>query len=186
MATWVTHRTWSAALTALALLICAAGCAGRAPDNIAESAGAHPDQAAALVSLAEAHHKRADIALKQGQRSEAMAEMDRLMSTAEPLQGRSADSHDIVFDAATRLARMHLEDEALAKAEAVARRGLADEEEAPPTLFRGYLHQVLAEILEKKGDMHGAVDEHGQAIEIFKAILGADNTRQAPPQPKEQ
>jgi len=127
----------------------------------------------ALVAMSVEHHKLADIALGQGDRAGAMGQMSALLDQAEQHRVRTTQGYDVTFDAATRLSRMHLEDGDLAAAETAARRGLEGEAEAPATLFRGYLHQVLGDILEKRGDLKGAVDEHGEAIEIFKAILEA-------------
>ncbi len=172
------------ALMALCALLALCACAGR-PADLGGAVEENPQRGAALLSLAEGHHKRADIALRQGQRDDAKAEMNALLDTAEPLRGAAAESYDVIFDGATRLARMHLEDEALDEAEQVARRGLVGEAEAPPSLFRGYLHQVLADILEKRGDLRGAVEQHGEAIVIFKAILDAAPAPATPPTPRE-
>lgn len=139
---------------------------------------ADPMHGAALVSLAEAHHKRADIALKQDRRDEAKAELGRLLEDAEPHRGELSESWDVLFDTSARLARLHREDKALEKAERVARRGLSGEADAPASIFRGYLHQELGDILEARGDLRGAVEQHGQAIDIFKAIL--DTRRPTP------
>lgn len=128
----------------------------------------------ALVAMSIEHHKLADLALDQGDRAEAKRQMSELLDHAERYRVRSAEGRDVTFDAATRLARMNLEDDDLDAAEAAARRGLRDEESAPPSLFRGYLHQVLGDVLERRDDLRGAVAEHEQAIKIFKAILEAE------------
>lgn len=141
----------------------------------------------ALVSMAVGFHKRADIALLQKRRDDAKAELSKLLVATERADLNTPEAHDVRFDAAARLARLYLEDDALDKAEAVARDGLKREDLAPPSLFRGYLHQALAEILEKQGDLRGAVDEHGVAIAIFQDILNANappqQQRATPPQP---
>ena len=176
-----------AAIVALCLLCTAplTGCSSKSPNVAAPQVSS--DKRDALSSLAEAHHKRADIALQQGKRAEAFTEIEALLQTAQSHRGATEGGFDVSFDAAARIARMHLEDGDLDKAEAAARKGLDGAEKAPPSLFHGYLHQILADILEQKKDLRGAVDSHGRAIEIFKSILGE---RQAPsqsgaPSPKE-
>lgn len=169
-------------LLILAMALTMGGCS-RSAGNLDVQSDA--TRGAALEALAEGHHKRADIALKQERRQDALQEMDSLLSLAEGYRGQTPGSHDVVFDAAARLARMHAEDGDLQKAEAAARRGLAQEDDAPPSLFRGYLHQTLADILERKGDLRGAVDEHTVAIELFKKLLGPGAQLPTPPQPTE-
>ena len=155
-----------------AALLCLGACAKSEPNDM-RSPPADPTQGAALVSLAEAHHKRADIALQQERRDDAKAELGRLLENAEPHRGALPESWDVLFDASARLARLHREDNALTKAESVARSGLRDEEDAPVSIFRGYLHKELGHVLEARGDLRGAVEHHGQAIDIFKTILDA-------------
>lgn len=166
--------------TMLVMVTLLAGCASREMDSFAGGLDEpNPVQGAALGALAEGHHKRADLALQQGQRQEAKAEMERLLTTAEPYRGNLPEGWDVIFDAATRLAHMHREDGKLEDAERVARDGLRDEDKAPTTIFRGYLHQELGNILEARKDMRGAVEEHGRAIELFKVVLD----EHAPPRP---
>lgn len=153
-------------VTSVALLGCAQE-ARHAPQDLPQG----QNKALALQSLSTGHHKRADIALQSQDRETARQEMRALLATLQKHETQTALDFDLRFDAATRLAQLHLEDKQLQEAENVARQALQHEDQAPNTLFRGYLHQTLADILEKKGDPRGAVDEHGQAIEIFKAIL---------------
>ncbi|MBH25481.1 MAG: hypothetical protein CMH57_13740 [Myxococcales bacterium] len=158
-----------------------AGCASEAPRPLPESPGySDQERTAALMSMSVGFHKRADLALAEGKRDEAKAEIARLLEHCVEYNVRTPDGYDVLFDAATRLSRMHVEDNELAEAEKAAQRALARGEGAPPSLFLGYLHQALADVLEKKGDARGAVDQHGAAITIFKAILD-----ERPPAPRE-
>jgi len=168
-------------LVAAAMVLTISSCASPARETPQLDSGS--TKGAAVASLAEAHHQRADISLKRGDRKGAKAELERLIVTANENRQQSAESHDIIFDAAARLARLHIEDKEIEKAINVARAGLEHEEASPPTLFRGYLHQVLAQGLEANQDLRGAVEEHGRAIEIFKAIL---NDEKAPTTKEEE
>lgn len=170
--------SWQArmAMIMLAALLAVGGWTGCAAEHSSsEHSGmnAEHDRNAALVSMSVGFHKRADLALAEQNREEAKAEMARLLELCFKYNIRTPDAYNVLFDASTRLAQMHLEDNALKQAEEVARRALAREQDAPPSLFRGYLHQTLADVLERKGDPRGAVDEHGEAITIFKHILDA-------------
>ncbi len=156
------------------------GCAsqGMEPDNSAQTRQENPDErrTSALISLSTGHHKRADIALRENRRGDAIEEIQQLLVATEKHTVSTPEGHDVRFDAAARLARMHMEDKNFSDAEQVARRGLKREDQAPATLFRGHLHQVLADSLEAQGKLKEAVDEHGQAIEVFTKILDASPT----------
>ena len=154
---------------AMSLLVLVYACSSPGPQN--SFGGPQDERTTALVSLAAGHHKRADIALQEGKRQVAKEEMGFLLSTAQKSGVTTPGGYDVRFDAAGRLARLHLEDEEVPQAEAAALRGLEGAERAPATLFHGHLHQILADVLEKKGDLRGAVEHHGQAIELFKTIL---------------
>lgn len=129
------------------------------------------ERTAALVSMAAAHHKRADLALEHGTRDVAKTEMKQLVAVAEKAGLTTAEAWDVRFDASGRLARLHLEDDEVNEAETAATRGLKGSESAPATLVHGHLYQIYGDVLEKKGDARGAVDQHGKAIEVFKVIL---------------
>ncbi len=171
--------TW---LLMLSLLLCTA-CA-RQPEPSAPNMHTQDSKLALMTSLSTSHHKRADLALQQNKRKEAFAELNTLLDQIEkhlPAQAAGhkreiADSYDLVFDASGRLARMHLEDKQLPQAEASARRGIGHAAQAPNTLFKGHLYQILGDILEAKEDPKGAVQAHGEAIEIFRSLLDKTQT----------
>ena len=163
-----------------ALLLGLLACASREQEGAPHAETAAPysdhDGPAALASLAEAHHARVDLALQKGDRKGAKREVAELIATARQYRSDDDQSQDIVFDAAARLAKLHIEDSEFDSAVEVAAAGLEDADQRPPTLFRGYLHQTLAQALEGKGDPRGAVEEHGRAIEIFKSILKSETS----------
>ena len=154
-------------ITVLTLCAVFAACASEASrgDSVVD------ERTAALVSLAAAHHKRADLALAEGARADAKAEMVALFGVAQKARLTTAEAWDVRFDASGRLARLHLEDGEVADAEAAVVRGLEGAQAAPATLVHGHLHQIYGDVLEKKGDARGAVAQHGRAIELFKVIL---------------
>lgn len=164
-------------------LLMMVGCS-RAPMEDARPGAQVEERIPALVSMAAAHHKRADLALQREDRAAARQEMEALIKAAQEHGPPDAEGFDVLFDASARLARMQLEDGAHSDAIQTARRGLAREAEAPPSLFRGHLHQILGDALEANGDPRGAVEEHGAAIEIFRAILERGAPAQKPdPEP---
>jgi hypothetical protein len=168
-------RTVTARWGLVLALMLVGGCASE-PKNEAGIPAPHDEATSALVSLASAHHKRADLALLQGDRPGAKGELRSLVETRLRHPPRNEAAWDVYFDASARLARLHLEDREVGEAEQAARAGLAGEEQAPATLFRGYLHQTLGDVLEQKGDPRGAIEEHGRAIEIFRSILDRADT----------
>lgn len=166
-------RRYAAALAAALLLTPLALGAGACTQQ-ADTLAAPPrgDEATlALVALAVDFHKKADLALAAGRPQDARAELGALLDLCDRYNVRTPEGLDVRFDAATRLARLHMEADQLPEAEAAARRGLDGAEDAPPTLFRGYLLQTLADLRERQGDPRGAVDLHTQAIEVFKGVL---------------
>ncbi len=156
------------AAVAVALAVALAACSsqgGRGDRPVVD------ERTEALVSLAAAHHKRADLALAQGVRADAKTEMTTLIGAARKAGLTTAEAWDVRFDASGRLARLHLEDEELSEAEAAVVQGLDGADAAPATLVHGHLYQIYGDVLEKKGDARGAVAQHGKAIEVFKVIL---------------
>lgn len=174
----IARRTWRARMSGLlgalvlglALGVAFGGCAGTSEDAVYPRG----DEATlALVGLAVDHHRKADLALAGGDRQAAREEMEALLATCDRYRVGTVEGLDVRYDAAARLARLHLEDDDPASAESAARRGLEGTAGAPPTLFRGYLIQVLADIRERQGDPRGAVELHSEAIEVFRGVLEA-------------
>lgn len=148
------------------------GCA-KAQVDLAGAQSPGDESTMALVAIAVDFHKKADLALAEGRREDARMEMEELLGVCERYQVRTVEGWDVKFDAATRLARLHLEDNNLPAAEVAAQRGLAGADEAPPTLFHGYLLQTLADVKEKQDDPRGSVENHTRAIQVFKGVLDA-------------
>jgi tetratricopeptide (TPR) repeat protein len=163
----------------LALLLALAACS-RAP---APERPTRDDRVPALIGLAEAHHKRADLALQRGEQDQAALEMRGLIDAARRHGPPTPEGFEVLYDASARLARLQLERGQPAAAIQTARDALQGEQDAPPSLFRGHLHQVLGDALEAHGDPRAAVEEHGRAIEIFRALL--ERAPGANPTPKE-
>ncbi len=168
-------------MLSFALLAGAFGCAKAEPErqeSVSANQAAEPSptvspetKRAALVSLSAAHHKKADLALHSDDSGTAINEMNQLLGACEQSTLDSPETFDVAFDAATRLSKLHLDRGEVEEAERAARRGLKLDKDAPPSLFKGYLHQTLGDVLEEKKDLKGAVDEHSEAIRIFRALL---------------
>ena len=144
--------------------------AGCAAERKAPQEATSADRQAALVSMSVAYHRRADLALSEGRRDEAKGELERLVAECYRYQIWSDEGLDVLYDSSTRLARMKREDKELSEAVGIAKRALEIRQETP-SLFRGYLHQTMADLLEDDGKPKKAVEEHGRAIEVFKGIL---------------
>lgn len=178
---WALFGLWlwaSVAGSTLAVVGCA-----KAQTDMASQHAEGDASTMALVALAVDFHKKADLALADGRRDDARREMSELLGVCERYDVRTVEGWDVRFDAATRLARLHIEDGDLTAAEAAAQRGLTDADEAPPTLFHGYLLQTLADIKEKQDDPRAAVEHHSRAIQVFKGVLDAQRGG-LPPRPQ--
>ena len=129
------------------------------------------EQEVALVSLAHSQHVITDIALEQEDYPKALNSLETIIENTQNSGLNTPVHFEVGLDAYLRVSRIYFERSMLKEAEDAARQGLEWSSNSPPLIHRGHLFQVLGDILRLKGDPHGSINAHEQAVKQFKAIL---------------